>query len=67
MTDGWRCPNCGACYSPFVQQCFNCRGAFATVFTASPPACLNCGQPVTPNHRCVVSNLVGAVLKGEPQ
>lgn len=65
MTTGWRCPNCGACYSPFVQQCFNCRGAVQTTDRTSPPSgawggrCGNCGEPMTLNHRCVVSGAQG--------
>ena len=30
---GWQCPGCGACYSPSVAACFNCRGTRVTTGT----------------------------------
>ncbi len=27
MSEGWRCPGCGRCYAPHVQQCGACRAA----------------------------------------
>lgn len=24
MTDGWRCPGCGACWAPTVERCWEC-------------------------------------------
>lgn len=23
--EGWRCPQCGKIYSPFVQECYHCN------------------------------------------
>lgn len=25
-TTGWKCPGCGACYSPSTPACFKCNG-----------------------------------------
>lgn len=25
--DGWKCPACGRCYAPFVQECRSCNSA----------------------------------------
>lgn len=56
--DGWRCPQCGGVFSPFTPRCMNCYGQIPTYFgtnTSDLKHCLNCGQVLTPNHRCVVS------------
>lgn len=30
MNMGWRCPNCGGCYSPTTPQCYNCTGRYSS-------------------------------------
>lgn len=53
MTEGWKCPSCGAVYAPFVARCWDCppsvsvfdtgaTNAFVTY--AVPLACPGCGK-----------------------
>ena len=35
--EGWRCPSCGACYAPFVDRCYSCKG-HALSFTGAERA-----------------------------
>ena len=55
---GWLCPICGGVFSPFTPRCLNCYGKIPTFTTTSvtiaPHVCTNCGQLLTPKHRCTV-------------
>lgn len=68
--DGWRCPQCGGVFAPFVERCKNCWGAIPTAYGSSTAVvqfdkCLNCGQALTPNHRCVVSRGVSETQESQ--
>ena len=54
LSDGWKCPGCGACYAPFVQKCDSCGPATAvtivggcnhdlTVESTAGRVCAKCG------------------------
>lgn len=55
MMEGWKCPGCGRCYSPFTQACGFCGPQVVDTSTTQPlcshdydynrtvPACRKCG------------------------
>ena len=48
--EGWKCPGCGACYSPYVSKCSRCPGTtFWSVSTNTPVValCPGCHMPAT--------------------
>lgn len=68
MSEGWRCPGCGTCYSPFVQACWNCRLPTFMKNHALIP-CPGCGKipcdhsgtgcPFPPRPWTISANLAG--------
>jgi len=56
--DGWRCPNCGRCYAPFVMECSACNPSNYFTFgtRGNSGACAGCGQSAghTINGLCPV-------------
>lgn len=48
--EGWRCPGCGRCYSPFVMRCEVCGGSGLfeprlTYRSRGATTCPSCGRP----------------------
>ena len=52
---GWKCPECGRCYAPWVRTCDTCGGRMPTIpvsecqhvwgiMTTLGQACIECGQ-----------------------
>lgn len=36
LSDGWKCPGCGACYAPWVLKCDSCGGGSVVVTIGCP-------------------------------
>lgn len=43
MKDGWKCPECGQVYAPWVDKCEYCKNKYLTSF-----------KPYTVTNRCVM-------------
>lgn len=49
MSDGWKCPGCGRCYAPTMEQCPVCISVPhmpSPVYRDNPDRLPKCGCPV---------------------
>lgn len=76
MTEGWRCPGCGACYAPMVMACWHCRplngigsgGAERLAALRERLAfAAQCGCDHAPRGNYVCTQCLGALLAPDPQ